>query len=164
MNELTPTKISPFLGPLDENDAQWFLGCQVWQRATSAHTDGALGLIEQLVPPGFGSPYHLHHNEDEAFYVLEGEVELTVEGEVSTAGPGTFVNLPRGTTHTFKNAGDRPARFLALITPGGLEGFFEEIGEPTTGPSSPPAGPPDVEKVLATAPRYGVEILPPPGG
>lgn len=142
----------------------WVLGDLYEVKARSEETGGAYALFETTATAGLpGPPPHIHRNEDEAFYVLDGEVELTVEGEVSTASPGTFVNLPRGTAHTFRNAGEGPARFLALLVPGGLEKFFEEIGEPTTDPSSPPAGPPDVQKVLATAPRYGVEILPPPG-
>lgn len=142
----------------------WVLGDLYEIKAAGGDTHGAYTLIEVTGNPGLpGPPPHVHHNEDEAFYVLEGEVELTVEGAVSTAGPGSFVNLPRGTAHAFRNAGEKAVRLLALITPAGLENFFEEIGEQVTDLSSPPAGPPNVEKILNTAPRYGVEILPPPG-
>jgi mannose-6-phosphate isomerase-like protein (cupin superfamily) len=143
----------------------WVLGDLYRFLATSDDTGGAYGLWETTATPGLpGPPPHIHQNEDEAFYVLEGQIELFVEGTVDTLGPGSFVNVPRGTLHTFKNAGATPSRHLGMVVPGGFEGFFEEVGEPATDPASPPEGPPDVEKVLATAPRYGLEIPPPPEG
>jgi hypothetical protein len=86
-----------------------------------------------------------------------------VEGRAGVVGAGTFVNIPKGTLHTFRNAGTTPARFLGMVAPGGFEGFFAEVGEPARDESSPPAGPPDVEKVMAIAPKYSLEIPPPPG-
>jgi hypothetical protein len=86
-----------------------------------------------------------------------------VEGRTSVVGAGTFVNIPKGILHTYKNAGTTPARFLGMVAPSGFEGFFKEIGEPARDRSSPPSGQPDVEKIMATAPKYGLEIPPPPG-
>ena len=143
----------------------WVLGDLYRFLATAEDTGGTYALWETTATPGLpGPPPHIHHREDEAFYVLEGEVELFVDGAVSTAGPGSFVNIPKGTLHTFKNAGAAPARMLGMVAPGGFEGFFVEVGEPATDPSQTPEGPPDVEKVLATAPKYGLEIPPPPEG
>jgi mannose-6-phosphate isomerase-like protein (cupin superfamily) len=141
----------------------WVLGDLYRFLATSEDTGGTYALWETTATPGLpGPPPHIHHNEDEAFYVLEGQLELFVDGSVSTAGPGSFVNIPRGTLHTFKNAGTTPVRMLGMVAPGGFEGFFVEVGEPAADPSSPPEGPPDVERVIATAPKYGLEIPPPP--
>ncbi len=143
----------------------WVLGDLYEFKATSGDTGGAYALVEVTATPGLpGPPPHIYHNEDEAFYVLEGEVELNVEGNLSTVGPGSFVNIPKGTLHTYRNAGTTHARFVVLLTPGGFEGFFEEVGELATDLSTPPEGPPDVEKVMAAAPRYGLEIPPPPEG
>lgn len=143
----------------------WVLGDLYRFLAMSDATGGAYAFWETIATPGLpGPPPHIHHNEDEAFYVLEGRIDLFVEGTVETAGPGTFVNIPRGTLHTFKNAGETPARMLSMVAPGGFEGFFEEVGEPATDPALPPEGPPDIGKVLATAPRYGLEIPPPSEG
>ncbi len=151
------TRVAP-----GEGRALWVLGDLYELKAVSEETGGAYALFETTITPGLpGPPPHIHHREDEAFYVLEGEVELNVEGNVSTAGPGTFVNVPKGTLHTFKNAGTTPARFLGMVSPAGFEGFFEEVGEPATDKTTPPAGPPDVEKVVALAPKYGLEIPPP---
>jgi quercetin dioxygenase-like cupin family protein len=132
-------------------------------KAVSEDTGGAYAAVEVTATPGLpGPPPHIHHREDEAFYLLEGELELFVEGDTGVVGAGSFVNIPRGMLHTFRNAGAESARFVAVVAPAGFEGFFEEVGEPATDPSSPPAGPPDVEKVLAAAPKYGLEIPPPP--
>ena len=142
----------------------WVLGDLYEFKATGEDTGGRFALWKTTTPPGNpGPPPHIHHNEDEVFYLLEGEWELMVEGRASVVGAGTFVNIPRGTLHTFRNAGTTPARFLGLAVPAGFEGFFEEIGEPVTdASSSPPAGPPDVEKIMSAAPKYRLEIPPPP--
>ena len=146
-----------------EGRALWVLGDLYEFKAVSEDTRGAFATWETTATPGLpGPPPHIHHREDETFYVLEGEVELFVNGRVIEAATGTFVNIPRGTLHTFRNTGTDPARLLVSVVPGGFEKFFYEIGEPATDPASPPAGPPDVEKVLAAAPKYDLEIPPPP--
>ncbi len=153
------TQVAP-----SEGKTLWVLGDLYRFLADSGDTNGAFALFETTATPGLpGPPPHIHHREDEALYVLEGELELNVEGSISTAGPGSFVNIPKGTLHTWRNAGSTHAKVLGMVAPGGFEGFFEEVGEPATDPSSPPAGPPDVEKVMATAPKYGLEMPPPPG-
>ena len=142
----------------------WVLGDLYEFKATGEDTGGRFALWKTTTPPGNpGPPPHIHHNEDEVFYLLEGELKLMVEGRASVVGAGTFVNIPKNTLHTFRNAGTTPARFLGLAVPAGFEGFFEEIGEPVTdASSSPPAGPPDVEKIMPAAPKYRLEIPPPP--
>jgi mannose-6-phosphate isomerase-like protein (cupin superfamily) len=147
-----------------EGKTLWVLGALYEFKATGEDTGGTFALWETTTPAGNpGPPPHIHHNEDEVFYVLEGELELMVEGRTSVAGPGTFVNIPKGTLHTFRNAGTAPARFLGMVAPSGFESFFEEVGEPARDRSSSPSGSPDVEKIIATAPKYGLEIPPPPG-
>jgi mannose-6-phosphate isomerase-like protein (cupin superfamily) len=112
-----------------EGKTLWVLGGLYEFKATGEDTRGMFALWETTTPPGNpGPPSHIHHNEDEVFYLLEGELELMVEGRASVVGAGTFVNIPRGTLHTFRNAGTTPARFLGMVTPGGFEGFFEEVG------------------------------------
>ena len=126
-------------------------------------TGGAYALTDSTVPTGGEAPLHVHGREDEAFWVLEGALEITVGGDRLTASAGSFVHLPRGIPHSYVNAGSEPVRFLTLMVPAGLEGFFEEVGKPATDPTSPPPfGDDDVERLLTFAPKYGVEILPPP--
>lgn len=105
--------------------------------------------------PGTGSPWHVHYNEDEEFYLLDGRVRFVCGDQQQIVGPGGFVFLPRGIPHGFEVVGDGPAHFLLMSTPGGFEGFVRELSEPQPGP-------PDMAKVMADAGRYGLEILGPP--
>ena len=93
--------------------------------ATAEDTDGRYALLEAIVPPGGGPPPHIHRREEEGFYVLEGEVTFTVNGERVVAKAGTFANMPVGTPHSFKNESGRPARMLISVAPAGLERMFE---------------------------------------
>ncbi len=132
--------------------------------ATGEDTNGKYALWETMVPPGGGPPPHVHSREEEGFYVLEGEITFTVNGERVVAAAGTFANMPVGTPHSFKNESDRPARMLISVAPAGLEQMFLEVGVPlaegaTTGP---PPSKEEIEKLLAVAPRFGIEIRLPP--
>jgi len=129
----------------------YFLGLPTILRATGKTTNGAFGIVEQVMPPGFASPYHTHHLEDEAFYVLEGEMAFVCDGEWTTAGPGTFVYGPRNIPHGFKVVGDSPARLLLLCAPGGFDQFVVELGEPAPAP-------PDMAKLMAVAAKYCIDI------
>src|SRR4051794_32104121 len=132
--------------------------------ATGEDTNGKYALWETVVPPGGGPPPHVHSRE-EGFYVLDGEITFTVNGERVVAGPGTFANMPVGTPHRFKNESDRPARMLISVAPAGLEQMFFEVGVPLA-EGATTALPPtkeEIDKLLEVAPRYGIEIrLPKP--
>jgi quercetin dioxygenase-like cupin family protein len=136
------------------DDLFYFLGTPTSLRATAATTNGAFGLVEGQLPPGFESPYHVHTNEDEAFYVVEGEMAFIVDGKWMVAGPGTYAFGPRNLPHGFKVVGETPARLLLLCSPGGFEGFVNELRQPEPAP-------PDMGVLAATAARYGIEILGP---
>jgi quercetin dioxygenase-like cupin family protein len=141
-----------------EDSAIMFLGIPTLMRATGDTTNGAFGLIEQwMMPPGFASPYHTHHLEDEAFYVLEGEVAFVFDGKWSKAGPGTYVFGPREIPHGFKVVGNAPVRMLILCAPAGFEHFVLEMSEPATDLTSPPT-PPDMPKLIALAAKYKIDI------
>jgi len=129
----------------------YFLGLPTILRATGQTTNGAFGLVEQLMPPGFASPYHTHRLEDEAFYVLEGEMAFVCGGTWSIARAGTYVFGPRNIPHGFKVLGDAPARMLLLCTPGGFDQFVVEMSEPAPAP-------PDMAKLMALAAKYKVDI------
>jgi len=135
-----------------------FLGIPTLMRSTGETTKGAFCLMEQwTIPPGFASPYHVHHIEDEAFYVLEGEIAFVFDGKWIKAGPGAYVFGPREIPHGFKIAGTAPARVLILCAPAGFERFVLEMGEDFT---SPPA-PPDMTKLSRLAAQYKIDILGP---
>ena len=143
-------------------EAIWFGPNRMAVKATGADTNGGFGLLESTVPAGASPALHVHRAEDESFYVLEGEVTFVCGDREFRAPAGSFVFLPRDVPHTFVVEGDRPARLLTLMTPGGGEGFFRDAGRPAEGPGLPPAGPPDVALQAQVAPRYGAEIVGPP--
>jgi quercetin dioxygenase-like cupin family protein len=90
-------------------------------------TDGALTAFENVIAPGDGPPLHSHAAEDEAWYVLDGELRFRLGEELAAAPAGTFVFVPRGTPHCFRNVGEEPARILVLFTPSGMERFFDRF-------------------------------------
>ena len=120
-------------------------------------------MAEVSVPPGGGPPPHVHHREEESFYLLQGTLTIQAGGKTLNASPGDFVHLPRGIVHSFRNTGDVDAKFLVLVTPAGLEKFFEEAFYPAVDRSAAP--PPMTEallaRLLAAAPKHGLELLPP---
>jgi quercetin dioxygenase-like cupin family protein len=132
--------------------------------ATGEDTNGKYALWEAVVPPGGGPPPHVHSREEEGFYVLEGEITFTVNGEQVVAAAGTFANMPVGTPHSFKNESGKPARTLISVAPAGLEQMFFEVGVPLA-EGATTAMPPtkeETEKLLAVAPKYGIQIKMPP--
>jgi len=92
-------------------------------------TGGALTALENVIAPGDGPPLHTHAAEDEAWYVISGELRFQLGEERASAPAGSFVFVPRGTPHCFVNAGAEPARILVLFTPSGMEAFFDRFAE-----------------------------------
>jgi len=128
--------------------------------ATGEDTNSKYSLIQALVGPGGGPPPHVHSREDEGFYVLEGEIAFTINGERVVATAGMFANMPIGTPHSFKNESNKPAKMLVSVVPAGLEKMFMEIGVPLAegATTALPATREDIEKLLAIAPKYGIEF------
>jgi quercetin dioxygenase-like cupin family protein len=150
-----------FISERDQGSLVWFLGTLMNLRATGEQTRDSFGLIEQVLPPGFTPPLHIHHGEDEAFYLLEGQASFTCGDRTAQAQPGSFIFFPRDIPHWFRIEGDQPARLLQFNFPAGLEHFFQQAGEHVADPKTPPAGPPDFEKMASAAPVYRLEILGP---
>lgn len=129
--------------------------------ATGDDTGGKYALLEAIVPPGGGPPLHAHSREEEGFYILEGEITLTIGEERTVAKAGTFANVPIGTPHSFKNESHQTAKMLITLAPAGLEKMFLEVGVPLpdgTTTALPPSKD-EIEKLIATAPRYGIQLL-----
>lgn len=131
--------------------------------ATGADTDGKYAQFEALVLPGGGPPPHIHRNEEEGFYIVEGEVTFYVGEERIVATPGMFASMPVGTPHAFRNESDRPAKMIITVAPAGVEEMFFQIGVelPEGSTEALPPTPAEIEKLLALAPKYGIEVLPP---
>ena len=151
---------------LDEKqgEAFWLLGMLQTVKISGEDTGGEYGLLEVVAPAGVGPPWHVHHEEDEWFYVLEGELTVWVADAKHVLKPGAFAFGPKGVPHTFYvESGE--ARFLVGFAPMQFEGFLREVGEPAPERviPPPPEGPPDPERLAEVAGRNGFEILGPPG-
>lgn len=127
--------------------------------STGADTDGKFALMHGVIFPDAGPPPHTHANEDEAFYVLKGTVAIYDDGERTEAKPGTWIRLPRGTRHWFRNESDEPVEMLIHVAPAGLEEFFRGVGTPWDSDERPPLPTEeDIKKLKAKAPEFGLNI------
>ncbi|HTQ69303.1 MAG TPA: quercetin 2,3-dioxygenase [Solirubrobacteraceae bacterium] len=156
--------VAPIALRRDQGEALWTQGTLTTIKASGDTTDGLVGVFQQLAPRGAGSPLHVHHHEDEWFYVLEGELTFWVGGEVIEAPAGSFVYGPRGIPHTFEVTSDE-ALFLFVTQPAGFEKFYRAIGGPAQSLTipPPPSEPPDPGRLAAAAAEFGIEIIGPPG-
>ncbi len=143
--------------------ALWGPGDLYTYLVTGAQSGGAVFAMEADVPHGAGPPPHVHSREDETLYILDGELEVQLDNEVQTVSKGDFVWLPKGVPHRFTNLSGKPARMILSFQPAGIERFFEEVFEEVDDRSAepPPVTPELVGRLLAAAPRYGLDFLPP---
>jgi quercetin dioxygenase-like cupin family protein len=143
-----------------DGEALWFSGQLVTYKTTGDESKGMLALAEVTAHRGTGSPMHRHRDEDEAWYVIEGELTFWLGDERLTAGPGSFVFGPRGIAHRFQVA-SAEARFLLIVTPAGFEQFTRLCGDPATSLTMPPPDLPakDAQPLAAAASAHGLEIL-----
>src|SRR4051812_27562615 len=109
------------VGPGDGATVEGPVGGPLTFKVRGEQTGGALTALENVIPPGQGPPLHAHADEDEAWYVLAGELEFRLDEDLHRAPTGSFVFVPRGTPHCFVNVGEEPARVLVLFTPSGME-------------------------------------------
>ena len=158
---MTESMEAMVVGPEDGRTV-WFTGNRMTIKATGAQTGGAYGLIEALVAPGSSPPLHVHHREEEAFWILEGRVRVRCGDEELTIGPGSFIVLPRDVPHSFLVESDTPARWLNLLTPAGCEEFFVAAGRPAEGPGLPRPTEPDIPTLTRVGTEFGVDVVGPP--
>ena len=142
-----------------QGEAIWFLDTLMTVKARGQDTNDALSVVEVFCPAGFGPPPHLHRREDEALYVLEGQMTVSCGEQTWTATPGSFVLLPRGIPHAFTVAATGQCRMLTINTPAGFERFVAEAGRPAGRLTLPDPRPPDVPALLAAAAKYGHEFV-----
>jgi len=133
------------------------VGDEVSVKVSSRDTDNAFAVLEGRTQPQQGPPLHLHHHQDEWFYILEGRYLFEVDGVQIHAGPGDTVFAPRGSRHTFQNVGSTPGRSVITVVPGGLDLFFEEVRV-----AAPPGCAPDPAVLSALFKKYDMELLGPP--
>lgn len=148
-----PVILGPGQGPLVRIPGHPFV-----IKASSEDTRGAYALAEATLT-GEGPPQHIHHAEEEAFYVLEGEVGIQIGDKIVSGTRGAFVLIPRGTVHTFWNAGPTPAKLLVIVSPPGIEEYLAEaIGNEDIDSAT------FIQRVSAVAHTYQMEVVGPPRG
>jgi len=135
----------------------YVVGNEVSIKISSRDTGGAFAVAEDCTPPNGGPPLHLHYEQDEWWYVLEGQFLFEVDGKKIYAGPGATVFAPHGSRHTFQNVGVKPGRTVVTVVPGGLDLFFEEMDT-----AVPPGATPDPASLSALFRKHGMELLGPP--
>lgn len=161
-----------------EGEMYWLLGMHQTVKIGGSDTGGQFGMLEIVVPQGYGSPWHVHPDEDEWFFVLEGAVTFYVDHTRLDLTPGSFAFGPKEIPHTFIGASAEPARALVGLQPVMFEGFLREVGQPVTERVLPPplnqrsdkAGRPvndgrqlAREELAAAGARHGLVVLGPPG-
>lgn len=145
----------------DAGEVTWFFNALMTTKATMVETAGAYSLTEHLVTAASNPPMHIQTDEDEAFYILEGEVEFDVDGQAVVATPGTFAFVARGSAHCFRVRTDT-ARMLVICSgksADNLEDFFHAMGQPATARALPTPAPPDEPGLVRECARTGIELL-----
>ena len=161
MTEQTTRTPQPRVVRRDEGEARWWFGGLAVIRATGADTGGQMTIIEMTEPPGTEAPLHVHHREDEAFFILEGSATIQVGEEEFEVGPGDYAFGPRDIPHRY-TVGDEGCRMLFICLPGGN---FEEVvlamSEPAGARTLPPAveESPDMDRIAAIAEAHGCGLL-----
>ncbi|MGB2874472.1 MAG: cupin domain-containing protein [Gaiellaceae bacterium] len=142
-----------------EGDAIWMLNSLYEVKAAADETGGELTAMEMTLPPGMGPPPH-EHEAGESVYVLEGRIRYHIGGETHEGGPGTFFYVPAGVEENFEPADENPLRLLVIYTPGGMDKFFSEAGEPAERREipAPSSTPPDLERLASLAEKHGLHL------
>jgi len=143
-----------------EGETRWVLGAFITYKERGG--EGRNTVFEEIIPPQMTGPPHYHREQDETFYVLEGQYSFLIDGRTIDVGPGSFLHVPRGTVHAVRNVGAAPGKHLVSITPGPLVEFFDRVGIPVTDIQSfriPAGPPPDMEKLVACARSHQIEIM-----
>jgi mannose-6-phosphate isomerase-like protein (cupin superfamily) len=146
--------------PAAAGAAFWGPGAMYRFLVTGVQTRGAYFAMEAVVPPGGGPPARIHHNEDETFYIVEGEAKILIDDAWVTAREGDLVHVPKGAVHCFHNYSRDQLRMILTFTPAGIESFFEQTLERALDPTQRP--PDNFHEVAAryaeAGPRYGIEF------
>lgn len=143
-----------------KGEARWWFGMLAEIKATAADTGGLCTIVEVTGPADYEAPLHVHHREDEGFWVIDGQVTFEVGPSTIEAGAGDYAFGPRGVPHRFK-VGDTGCRMLFILTPGGLEDLIRATSVPAGTRSVPPQDgpPPEMDRIRAIVATYGCELL-----
>ena len=155
-----PASPEPAFVAGDQGEARWWGEALAVIKATSADTGGQMTIVEVTEPPGAEAPLHVHRNEDEAFWVLEGDVTLEIGATTVAARAGDYAFGPRGIPHRY-TVGDAGCRMLFILTPGGFDELVTAMSEPARTRTLPPPSSeePDMAQIKAIAEAHGNEVL-----
>jgi quercetin dioxygenase-like cupin family protein len=154
---------SSFISSNKTNRILWLLGETVTLKVTSEETGGKYSVCEIKVPPQSGPPPHYHTNLEEGFHILGGKFSFQNNGNVVDVYTGSFVHVPRGIVHTYKNTGNDVGKLLVIGIPAGLESFFDELGVPVVDERNftpPPSNPYDIDKIVDISKKHGIIYSP----
>lgn len=159
--EIDPANtMKPIAVSTNEGEARWWLGGLAVIKASAADTNGQLSIIEVTEPPDMDGPLHVHHREDEGFWILDGSATFEIGDQVFEAKTGDYLFGPRGIPHRY-STGSAGCRMLYVLTPGGMEKLVTEMSVPAGSRTIPPPfdEEPDWEQVAAIARANGCELL-----
>ncbi len=165
MTQHTPsaTTLKPHAVSAEAGEAWWWMGSLAIVKATAADTGGQVTILDSIDPPDTEMPLHVHHHEDEAFWILEGSATFEIGDRTIEAGPGDYLFGPRDVPHRY-TTGPGGCRMLFVFTPGGFEEFVRATSTPAQSRTLPPPpdGPPseDEQRRIRDAIRaHGCEVL-----
>lgn len=157
----TPTHAPYALRP-NEGEAYWLRGNRLDFKASSRDVGPGFAVVEMLLHPIAAAPAHVHHETDEAVYVVMGHMTVDVGEQRFELAEGSFAFLPRGIPHRYLPRDPGPVRVLWMLSPGGFENYWREMGIPVRPGEEPPAPtPPDPELMATLGRKYATEFLPP---
>ncbi|WP_027087951.1 cupin domain-containing protein [Cohnella panacarvi] len=154
--------IQPICTQVNDTNTFKFLGNTSSLLVSGDETDGQFAILQMVETKGCEPPPHVHHREDESFFILEGEIEYTIGDKVYHAKPGTYLFAPRGIVHSFRLETNE-AKYIVTAYPAGFDKFVKELAVHLPGPLLPgpglPPNPEDVGLLVSTAAKYGIDIL-----
>jgi quercetin dioxygenase-like cupin family protein len=156
-------ELRPAFVRADQGEARWWFGALAEFKATAADTGGQMTIVQVTEPPGSEAPLHVHHRDDEGFWILEGEVTFEVGETTIEASAGDYVFGPREIPHRY-TVGDRGCRMLFIMVPGGMEDVIRVTSEPASSRTLPPPSeeeptPEEIEGLKAIVKEHGYELL-----
>jgi mannose-6-phosphate isomerase-like protein (cupin superfamily) len=154
------TAPAPLAVSSDEGEARWWFGTLAVIKTTAAETDGQLTVVEVTSPPGFEAPLHVHHRDDEGFWILEGSATFEIGDRTIEAGAGDYLFGPRDIPHRY-TVGESGCRMLYIMVPGGMEEVVRATSEPAARRTLPPPPDeePDIDAIKEIVRAYGYELL-----
>jgi len=138
-----------------------FAGSRARVLLSGKDSGGSVSVMEMFAPPGKSTPLHMHAHEEETLVVLEGVVDVTIDGEIVQVRAGENTRLPRQLPHRIANNGPAEARYLLVCTPAGFEAFIEHCAEAQPGPVIPsPPSPEQIARMRTSSAQFGITLLP----